>query len=104
MSGDETDKMAVMARWLREVCAELGVDASVLDANTVALLALIKEVAHGPSRPGAPMTAFLVGLAAGAASADPAAQAVGVTDRVAAVSKLVARWNAAEAGASADKA
>lgn len=94
MSGDETEKMAVMDRWLGEVCAELGLDRSVLDANTVTMLALIKEVAHGPSRPGAPMTAFLVGLAAGTASSDPAAQAAAVPGHVAAVTRLVEHWTA----------
>jgi len=93
MSGDETAKMAVMDRWLTEVCAELGIDRSVLDANTVGLLALIKDVAHGPSRPGAPMTAFLVGLASGAGSPDAAAQVTGVAERVEAVSRLVERWD-----------
>lgn len=94
MSADETDKMAVMDRWLDEVCAELGLDRSVLDANTDALLGLIKSVAHGPSRPGAPMTAFLIGLAAGAASTDPATQTAGVADRITAINRLIPHWTA----------
>lgn len=92
-----------MDRWLGEVCAELGVDRSVLQTSTVVLLGLIKEVAHGPSRPGAPMTAFLIGLAAGAASSDAAAQATAVADRVAAVRVLVERWDVAEAGAPVEE-
>ncbi|WP_407342654.1 DUF6457 domain-containing protein [Pengzhenrongella phosphoraccumulans] len=92
MSADESDKMAVMDRWLGEVCVELGVDRSVLDANTVAMLALIKSVAHGPSRPGAPMTAFLIGLAAGAAAPTPAAQTTGVADNIGKVNHLISTW------------
>lgn len=92
MSADEADKMAVMDRWLGEVCVELGIDRSVLDANTVALLGLIKSVAHGPSRPGAPMTAFLIGLASGAAASNPADQTAGVADRIRAVTALIPDW------------
>ena len=92
MSADESDKMAVMDRWLAEVCVELGVDRSVLDANTVAMLALIKSVAHGPSRPGAPMTAFLIGLAAGAATPTPATQTTGVADNIRKVNHLISTW------------
>ncbi|WP_187138369.1 DUF6457 domain-containing protein [Cellulomonas timonensis] len=91
--GDETQKMAVMNAWLDQVCAELDVDRSVLDANTMPLLQLINHVAHGPSRPGAPVTAFLVGLAGASASTDPAEQARVVGERIAAVEKLVAAWD-----------
>ena len=84
--------MAVMDRWLDEVCIELGLDRSVLDANSIALLGLIKSVAHGPSRPGAPMTAFLIGLASGAATTNPAGQTTAVADRIRAVDRLIAGW------------
>ena len=93
----EVDRMAVMDRWLGEVCTELGLDRSVLDASTIELLALIKSVAHGPSRPGAPMTAFLIGLASGAAASDPRSQAVAVADRIVTVTRLVDRWPAPSA-------
>lgn len=92
MTGDESEKMAAMNAWLDAVCAELGVDRAVMDANSGALLDLIRDVAHGPSRPGAPMTAFLVGLASANASSDPAAQATTVAEQVAAVERLVAGW------------
>lgn len=41
---------------------------------------MVGKVAHGPSRPGAPLTAFLVGLSAGAADDKDAAieRALGV--------------------------
>ncbi|WP_324653572.1 DUF6457 domain-containing protein [Georgenia sp. H159] len=88
----EAERMAQMWRWLEAVCAELGIDPELLDGVTDDLLGLVRDVAHGPSRPGAPLTAFLVGLAAGRASPkpDPAV----VADRVAAVERLAASWSA----------
>ncbi|MFT4294415.1 MAG: DUF6457 domain-containing protein [Micropruina sp.] len=54
-----------MRDWLRQVADELGVDpADVLDHED-ALLAMVAAVAHGPSRPGAPLSAFLAGVAVG---------------------------------------
>jgi hypothetical protein len=58
-------------RWVSRVCAELGLDPAGLDVSD--LLDLTREVAHGVARPAAPLTAFLVGLAAGRAGGDPAA-------------------------------
>ncbi|GAA4288994.1 DUF6457 domain-containing protein [Georgenia daeguensis] len=98
--GDETRKMTVMNAWLDEVCAELGVDRDVLSAATPPMLRLISEVAHGPSRPGAPLTAFVVGLAAARAAGGTDEQAGAVVERVDAVSALVARWNERHDGAT----
>ncbi|SEA68789.1 hypothetical protein SAMN02910418_02176 [Bowdeniella nasicola] len=61
----EEEKMAVMHAWLDDVCTTLDLDRAVLDHVTPQMLDLIRIVAHGPSRPGAPMTALLVGLDAG---------------------------------------
>ena len=52
------------------------------------ILDLTADVAHGVSRPAAPVTAFLVGLAAGRA-ADPAAALPGRLDEA---SALAATW------------
>ena len=93
--------MVVMGAWLDAVCAELGVDRSVMDASTTGLLDLIRDVAHGPSRPGAPMTAFLVGLSSATAAADPAGQTRSVAEHVAAVNRLVARWQPPEPSSGA---
>ncbi|WP_413450738.1 DUF6457 domain-containing protein [Georgenia phoenicis] len=86
------ERMVQMREWLEEVCAELGLDPAVLDGTTDQLLALVGQVAHGPTRPGAPLTAFLVGLAAGAGGRelDTAATVRGVTERADAVERLVA--------------
>ena len=56
--------------WTGEVCAALGLDPSVVDRDLV--LDLARDVAHGVARPAAPLTAFLVGLAAGAQGGDDA--------------------------------
>lgn len=52
-----------LEEWLAAVCAELGLDG--LDRTL--LLDLARDVAHGVARPAAPLTTFLVGLAAGRA-------------------------------------
>lgn len=68
---DDPEKMAQMARWLEAVSHELGVDQSLIKNHQNVLLDLIAAVAHGPSRPGAPLTAFLVGFATASTGADP---------------------------------
>lgn len=86
------ERMVQMHEWLREVCAELGVDPAVVEGTDEQLLALVGRVAHGPTRPGAPLTAFLVGLSAGAAGRelDTATTVRDVTERAEAVERLVA--------------
>lgn len=62
---DSPEKMAKMNAWLETAAKELGVDRSTLDEAKQPLLDMVSTISHGPSRPGAPLTAFLVGLAAG---------------------------------------
>lgn len=57
--------MQRMRAWLHRVAGELGLDPALVDEAEQPLLDLIAVVAHGPSRPGAPLTAFLVGVAVG---------------------------------------
>ena len=54
------------------------------------VLDLTSDVAHGVSRPGAPVTAFLVGVAAGRAD-DPT---VAARDYAGKISKLAEGWGA----------
>ncbi len=68
---DNPEKMARMHAWLDQVAADSGVEPELVADNEDALLHLISTVAHGPSRPGAPLTAFIVGVAVGR-GADPA--------------------------------
>ena len=61
--------------WLDAVSAELGISPELTRAAVGDILKLTADVAHnGPSRPAAPTTAFVVGLAAGrlTSAADPA--------------------------------
>jgi Domain of unknown function (DUF6457) len=52
-----------LASWLAELAAELGVDVTLVDRDL--LLDVARDAAHGIARPAAPLTTFLVGLAAG---------------------------------------
>jgi hypothetical protein len=67
--------MSTLEDWTAAVCSELGVD----QPDTMQILDLAREVAHSVARPAAPLTAYLVGLAAGA-GLDPAAAAARVTE------------------------
>lgn len=61
---DEQAKMAAMDTWLGQVCETLEVDRELLAAVSPQILELVAQVAHGPSRPGGPMTAVAVALSA----------------------------------------
>jgi Domain of unknown function (DUF6457) len=76
--------------WVAAVARQLGLDLADADQRELvtAVLDLTADVAHGVSRPAAPVTAFLVGLAAGRA-ADPAAA---VPTHIASVRDLAALW------------
>lgn len=78
MAGDDA---AAMADWVSAVAADLG----LTDVDTAAVvdtvLDLTADVAHGVSRPAAPVTAFLLGIAAGRAG-DPDAAVADLADRI----------------------
>lgn len=65
MRADDPATMQRMRTWLHRVATDLDLDPAVIDEAEQPLLDLIAVVAHGPSRPGAPLTAFLVGVAVG---------------------------------------
>ena len=52
-----------LAQWVAELATELGVDPSAVDRDL--LLDLAGDAAHAITRPAAPLTTVLVGLAAG---------------------------------------
>jgi hypothetical protein len=64
--------MTVMDDWVTAACAELGLDPAEVPVPVV--LDLAKDVAHQVLRPGAPVSAYLLGIAVGR-GADPAATA-----------------------------
>ena len=79
---DDPEKMTRMRQWLATAAAEIGVDPGLVTDAEEPLLAMISAVAHGPSRPGAPLTAFLVGVAVGrGVDADAAELAGRLTQR-----------------------
>ncbi|NMH96759.1 DUF6457 domain-containing protein [Pseudonocardia acidicola] len=71
-----------MSEWVTAVCRELGLEGAVdTDASVDMVLDMTSDVAHGVSRPAAPVTAFLVGLAAGRAD-DPVVAARDYAEKV----------------------
>ena len=62
MSGSSVDQE--LAAWVVRVCAELGLE-PLGAGERDAILDLAREVAHNVARPGAPVTAFLLGVAVG---------------------------------------
>jgi Domain of unknown function (DUF6457) len=83
----ESNDAAALSDWVTAVARELGLG-EVPPGTVDMVLDLTADVAHGVSRPGAPVTAFLVGLAAGRVD-DPAAAAV---THAATISALAAAW------------
>lgn len=80
-----------MTEWITAVSRELGLEGSLdSDATVDLVLDLTSDVAHGVSRPAAPVTAFLIGVAAGRAD-DPT---VAARDFAGKVSKLAEGWDA----------
>jgi hypothetical protein len=81
--------MNTLAEFTAQVTDALGIDDAVeREAATQAVLDLARDVAHGVTRPAAPVVAYLVGVAAGRAE-DPAAALPDLARRV---SDLAAQW------------
>lgn len=53
----------MLEEWIEAVCRELGLERERIDRDLV--LDLARDVAHGVTRPAAPLTAYLLGLAVG---------------------------------------
>jgi uncharacterized protein DUF6457 len=76
--------------WTARLAGELGVDAAAVDVD--ALLAVARDAAHNVARPAAPLTTFLVGLAAGRDGGGPQAvrRAAEIAQRLAAAEQPAA--------------
>lgn len=59
----ENDPIHSAHQWLEEAAELIGIDKQDATALTRELLDLTRDVAHSTSRPAAPLTAYLVGLA-----------------------------------------
>ncbi|HEY8721572.1 DUF6457 domain-containing protein [Pengzhenrongella sp.] len=83
-------------RWIASAALELGIDEDLIATVSGPVLDMVRDIAHGVNRPSAPLTAFLVGLAAGAGTADAtsAELADAVIARLAQVDTLVQAWDA----------
>jgi hypothetical protein len=84
--------MSTMSEWIDAVCAELDLELADPAASTTLVLDLTADVAHGVARPAAPVTAFLVGLAAGRTD-DPDASTAALSQRV---RELATTWKPSE--------
>ena len=82
--------MSTMSEWVAAVCAELELELADPDATATAVLQLTADVAHGVARPAAPVTAYLIGLAAGR-STDPSSTTSDLAARLGARAKA---WEA----------
>ncbi|PWU61211.1 hypothetical protein DLE60_06800 [Micromonospora globispora] len=74
--------MTVMDDWVTAACAELGLDPAQVSVPVV--LDLAKDVAHQVLRPGAPVTAYLLGLAVG--------RGADLADTASRLSQLAGTW------------
>lgn len=86
--------MSLLEDWLDAACAELGLDRGEIDRDLV--LDLARDVAHGVARPGAPLTAYLLGLAVGRGA--PA------RDAAARLTEMAEGWDAGAADRTAGPA
>ncbi len=72
-----------LTAWVAQLSAALGVDPASTDVAV--LLDVARDAAHGVARPAAPLTTFLVGLAAGLRGGGPDAvgEAAAIAQRLA---------------------
>lgn len=61
--------MPDMPQWLAAVSRELDLPEDLAPAVCGPLLDMVRDIAHGVNRPSGPMSAYLVGVLAGAAAA-----------------------------------
>jgi hypothetical protein len=80
--------MDALDDWIARLAAELGLDTRAVDREM--LLDVARDAAHAVDRPAAPLTTYLVGLAAGlrGGTPDSARQAAETAQR------LTTRWMA----------
>ena len=90
------EEMASASAWLAAVVDELDLNHESTRALVKDLLDLTKHVAHGPSRPAAPLTAFLVGVSVGRqldGTESTEQEVVATRARIEAVEKLLERYS-----------
>lgn len=90
MAKDSPQEIKSANEWLNQASETLQISPELTRTVLGDLLDLTKNVAHGPSRPAAPVTAFLVGLSTGQAQAADTSE----EDLAAAVRERIAKINA----------
>lgn len=65
---DPAREQELWSQWIAAACAAVGVDPDAVDVP--AIHDLTKEIAHGFSRPMAPVGAFILGMAVGREGVD----------------------------------
>jgi hypothetical protein len=81
--------LETLEQWSASLAAELGI--ADVDVDIDGLLALAGVAAHAVLRPAAPLTTYLVGYAAGRASALDGVGAVDATSRASDIASELAR-------------
>ena len=93
--------MNTLKEWVDLVCRELDItDAVSPTAMQSRVLDMSRDVAHGVARPAAPLTAYLLGLAAGRSN-NPEAAADELTQRVCRLAHQWVQEHGSSAGAAA---
>ena len=90
------DEIASARAWLAAVVDEFDLNQETIRALVKDLLDLTKHVAHGPSRPAAPLTAFLVGVSVGKqldGGESTEQEVAAARARIEAVEKLLERYS-----------
>ena len=91
------DSLTTTHEWLDAVAEDLGADPALVRELVGDILDMTAAVAHnGPSRPAAPTTAFVVGLAAGQRFGALGGSAEEVRTMIAQVEQLLATYQPAE--------
>lgn len=72
-SADEDEKIRQLSEWARDLATVLGLDVEVGAGHAIdveRVLDLAGSIAHAVMRPAAPLTAYIVGYAAGRAASE----------------------------------
>jgi hypothetical protein len=80
-----------LSEWLQQLCAALDLPPELADHEQL-LLDVARDAAHHVMRPAAPLTTFLVGVAAGRAAGTGAAVGPAVEQAATVASALAVEW------------
>lgn len=89
-AGSRTLPPEALEGWLAALAAELGLDAGLVPIGDV--LDIARDVANGVARPAAPLSTFLVGLAAAQRAANGEDPTEALRDAARRTSDLAGRW------------